>query len=253
MANNYLEFSEVLPHLTAEEEAWLRSQLEVVSVFGDREYAEGEEPSDLDCAEGEWYGCRAWGDMEGYDPDDGEPIGFAYEFHDDHDTPDGWGRHLWLHSEESGRPERVAHLVQKFLRQFRPKECWSLTYATTCSKARAGEFGGGAVFITTDKIVWENAYDFVESQREAFHKQQQCQDQGTLLASRAEESGLKPEALDETVHDAAASVAASINNGGLASQIEYLIEHWGLADTQKALAELTKGAGNDGPSTQTPP
>jgi hypothetical protein len=253
MANNYLEFSEVLPRLTADEEVWLRSQLEVVSGVGDREYAEGEGPSDVDDAdEDEWHGCRAWRDMEGYDPDDGEPIGFEYEFHDDHDTPDGWGRHLWLHTEEAGHPERAAHLVQKFLRQFRPKECWSLTYATTCSKARAGEFGGGAVFVTADKIVMENSIDFVAFQYEAFLKQQHTQDYGTLLTSRAEESGLKSESVNELVHDAAASVAAAINNSGLASQIEYLIEQWGLADTQKALEELTKGAGNHGRSSRSP-
>ena len=33
MANHYLQFSEVLPHLTEEEERWLRHQLEIVWVF----------------------------------------------------------------------------------------------------------------------------------------------------------------------------------------------------------------------------
>ncbi len=32
MANNYLEFSEVLPNLTSEEEAWLKEQLETARV-----------------------------------------------------------------------------------------------------------------------------------------------------------------------------------------------------------------------------
>jgi hypothetical protein len=58
--------------------------------------------------------------------------------------------------------------VQKFLKKFRPDQCWSLTYATTCSKPRAGEFGGGAVFVTADEIKWQNAYDFIEDQRAAF-------------------------------------------------------------------------------------
>ena len=118
-----------------------------------REYAEGEVPSDLDVADEQWYGCRAWRDLPDYDPHDGVPVGFEYAFHDDHDTPDGWGRHLWLYTEESGSPERVAHLVQKFLGRFRPNQCFSLTYATTCSKPRAGEFAGGAVFVTADRIV----------------------------------------------------------------------------------------------------
>jgi hypothetical protein len=168
MANNYLEFSEVLPHLTAEEELWLRNQLETVYVFGDCEYVEDEVPSDLDTADADWSGCRAWRDLEDGDPDDGETIGFACEFHDDHDTLDGWGRHLWLHTEESGCPERAAQLVQKFLKEFRPQECWSLTYATTCSKPRVGEFAGGAVFVTADEIKWQDASDSTEQERKVF-------------------------------------------------------------------------------------
>jgi hypothetical protein len=242
----------VLPQLTVDEETWLKSQLEVVSVFGDREYAEGEVPGDLDAAGDEWYGCRAWRDLPDYDTNDGVPIGFEYEFHDGSESADGWGRHLWLYTEESGSPERVAHLVQKFLRRFRPKESWSLTYATTCSKPRAGEFGGGAVFITADAIAWENAYEFVETEREAFRKRQ-TQDQGTQLAERAEQDGIQPEQLDELVHEAAAASAAAINNDGLTSQIGYLINLWGYADTEKALEELKKGNKHDGQTTHAEP
>ncbi len=62
----------------------------------------------------------------------------------------------------------AAHLVQKFLKQFAPNDSWSLTWATTCSKPRAGEFGGGAVFVTASDIKWNDSYDFVEQQAEAF-------------------------------------------------------------------------------------
>ena len=89
---------------------------------------------------------------------------FDYAFHDDPDRG-GWGRHLWVYTEECGAPENIAWLVQKFLKTFRPNQCWSLTYATTCSKPRVGEFGGGAIFVTADEIKWQNAYDFVEEQR----------------------------------------------------------------------------------------
>ena len=137
MADNFLEFSEVLPHLTADEEAWLRRQLEIVCVFGDREYPEDQLPDDLDTPDAEFYGCRAWRDLPGEYPYDGVPVGFEFEFHDDH-AADRWGHHLWFYAEEIAVPERIAHLVQKFLERLRPQECWSLTYATTCSKPRAG-------------------------------------------------------------------------------------------------------------------
>jgi len=242
MTNNYLEFSEVLPHLTAEEERWLREQLESVCVFGDREYAQDELPSDLDAADADWSGCRAWRDLEGHDPDDGEMIGFECEFHADQDTPDGWGRHLWLHAEEGADLERIAHLVQKFLKHFRPDQCWSLTYATTCSKPRAGEFGGGAVFVTADQVEWQNAYDFVEQCRQAFLTEQSRR-QVARLARKAEESGIGSDDLDEPVHEAAASTAASVNNRGLPSQIEYLIEQFGVEETEKTLDQILADRG----------
>jgi hypothetical protein len=166
VANNYLNFSEVLPRLTAEEEQWLEHQLEVVSVFGDREFAEGEDiPDDVEGEE--WNGCRAYRDMPDYDADYGDGPGFEYAFETDSDS-DGWGRHLWVYAEEGACLDRLSHLIKKFLKQFRPDQCWSLTYATSCSKPRVGEFGGGALFVTADEILWQNAYDFIEQQHAAF-------------------------------------------------------------------------------------
>jgi hypothetical protein len=31
-----------------------------------------------------------------------------------------------------------------------------------------GEFGGGALFVTAERVRWENAYDFIEQERAAF-------------------------------------------------------------------------------------
>jgi hypothetical protein len=38
VADNYLEFSEVIPNLTEPEEAWLKEQLQPIRVFGEAEY-----------------------------------------------------------------------------------------------------------------------------------------------------------------------------------------------------------------------
>jgi hypothetical protein len=167
MANHYVEFSQVLPKLTEEEAEWLRQQLEVVSVFGDVEYAEDALPDDLKNKDADWTGCRAYRDMKNDDHDFGENAGFEYAFSED-DKDEEWGRHLWIHAVEYGNIERVAHLVQKFLKRFRPDDSWAMTWATTCSKPRVGEFGGGAVFVTAANIEWDSAHDFVEEQRAAF-------------------------------------------------------------------------------------
>ena len=169
MANNYLEFSEVLTQLSEEEAAWLKNQLEIVFVFGDKEYAEGELPEGLAEKDADWVGCRAYRDMEDYEPDLYEGVGFAHKLYEkDADDRTNWGRHLWVYADESGDVDRVVHLVQKFLKKFRPDQCWSLTYATTCSKPRVGEFGGGAVFVTAKETKWQNASDFIKDQEQIF-------------------------------------------------------------------------------------
>ena len=83
MADNYLQFSEVIPHLSPEETAWLRDQLKIVHVFGGKEYTKGEIPKQLDVADAEWAGCRAFRDMEGYDPELWPAAGFRHEFRSD--------------------------------------------------------------------------------------------------------------------------------------------------------------------------
>ena len=234
MANNYLEFSEVLPHLTADEEAWLKSQLEQVCVIDGVEYPVDDVPEGLRGKETEWLGCRAYRDLKGYDADFGEEAGFEWEFCDDDDSSSDWGRHLWLHAVEYAELDRLAYLIHKFLKEFRPNDAWSLTYATYCSKPRVGEFGGGALFATAADVKWTNAYAFVEEQTKAFHEQSAV----PRLVQLVEESGLADDALDETVHETAASRASAINNGGPTEQIEYLVAELGAKETERTLKTL---------------
>ena len=98
MANNYLQFSEVIPQLTTQEAGWLRGQLEVVCVFGEHEHAEDKLPPGLDCDEADWIGCRAYRDMLDYDPNYGWDLGFEYNFSQD-DRDQVWGRHLGLYAD----------------------------------------------------------------------------------------------------------------------------------------------------------
>ena len=168
MANNCLEFSEVLSRLSTEEEAWLKDQLEIVCVYGDKEDAEGTAPYDVAASEDlDWSGCRAFRDMDDFETEFVDDAEFKYTFSRD-DEDDEWGRHLWIRSAEYGNVAQVAHLVQKFLKKFRPGVAWALTWATTCSKPRAGAFGGGAVFVTASDIKWNDAHEFIEQQAEAF-------------------------------------------------------------------------------------
>lgn len=144
MADYFTQFSEIVPRLTAQEETWLKGKLEII-----------EGPEGLDQS-------RIAGELEGYCG----CVVCQCEFCDSCDPE--IGRHAWLYAECSAELELVGLVMQQFLKQFRPNECWSLTYAATCSKPRVGEFGGGALFVTATEIKWQNSYDFITEQRAAF-------------------------------------------------------------------------------------
>jgi hypothetical protein len=46
-----------------------------------------------------------------------------------------------------------------------------MTYASTCSKPRIGEFSGGALFVTASQVTFFNARDFVERQEARFQRE----------------------------------------------------------------------------------
>ena len=63
---------------------------------------------------------------------------------------------IWVYSEDEANLDVLVALVCAFQEKFNIEEPWSLEYASTCSKPRIGEFGGGAVFCYKGKDEWLN-------------------------------------------------------------------------------------------------
>jgi len=68
-----------------------------------------------------------------------------------------------FYSDESGDVEQVCDLVHRFFKEHRPQDRFTIRWAYTCSKPRAGGFGGGIACVTAydirffDDSVWEDA------------------------------------------------------------------------------------------------
>lgn len=73
-------------------------------------------------------------------------------------------------SDECGNVDHASDFIQTFLKKFRPDSCFHIEWASTCSLPRAGEFGGGAIFITAKKMTWFNSSDFVNNEEKKFEK-----------------------------------------------------------------------------------
>lgn len=122
MANNYLEFSESIEHLTTKELRWWLDEEQKV-----------QEADDIDCENGDV--CLDF---------------FIQE-------P---AKTVWFHS-ENGNPDAVGNIVQRFLKAFRPAEFFSLTWAEYCSRPRIGEFNGGAIFVTANEIKFQTCEQWI--------------------------------------------------------------------------------------------
>ena len=78
---------------------------------------------------------------------------------------------LWIFDgEDKVDLVHVCVLIQGFLKQFRPDGMHVIQWADVCSKARAGEFGGGAAVIRADSFVLKTTSDLallIEEQMQA--------------------------------------------------------------------------------------
>ncbi len=124
MANHYLQFSEII-ELEPAEVAWWKSRL-------DEMWRRRDEDMDYDL-----------------------PAEFKLE-----EDPTGTAS-IWIHADEGGDPEAVGELVREFFKACRPAGVFSLTWASWCSKPRIGEFGGGGLRVTADRIVCMSAGEAV--------------------------------------------------------------------------------------------
>lgn len=71
-----------------------------------------------------------------------------------------------IYADEAGTPELVAAFLQQYLEKFQPKGSLWFSWAYTCSKMRAGEFGGGAAFVTAKRIDFVDTALWAEEQAE---------------------------------------------------------------------------------------
>ncbi len=148
MANNYLQFSEVLQIQDDREEAWLRHQLTDVLLTNSNTIFEEAEGDQIPADESYELVPRFLAEAIVADEDVDASLSFEWEFQ----TSDGGGRILWIHADLQGTPAHAAFLVQDFLKQFDPASWWTLTWALICDQPRCGEFSGGALLVTAAEI-----------------------------------------------------------------------------------------------------
>lgn len=141
MANYYTEFSQVIANLSEEEEAWLKSVLDIEECINDDDEYDYIIPDSAPS-------CQQY-IKDTYAED---WPGFSYEFCDP-DRWSAWGRHLWVYSEEGGI-DALAYLMQDFIVKFRPDKVMYIRFAQTCSEPRVDAFGGGACRIDKDGAFW---------------------------------------------------------------------------------------------------
>jgi hypothetical protein len=124
MANNYRQFAETFGPLDPAGLKWLTELL--------KENAGKEDADGVPMVNFEWR------------PADGDCIVFS---------DDG----------ESGDVDQLGEYVRQYFIKFEPKKYWLLRWADTCSKARPGEFGGGLMLVTAERLDYQGESEWVEA------------------------------------------------------------------------------------------
>lgn len=175
MANNYLEFSETITNLTPEERAWIEGIPEMSTFEDEIDYGGRDFTSE---GEREEFVHKAFVKvLEAHGIDSNavlidEPLDMFPDFNCQVDpfkrqfdsSGDWW---ISTHNCEYGNLAHVACVVQAFIKKFRPDFVFKLTWAETCSRPRVGEFGGGWMVVSGDKMLFGNAWDEADRQAEA--------------------------------------------------------------------------------------
>jgi len=62
----------------------------------------------------------------------------------------------------------------------------------------------------------------------------------TELVHLLEAGGVEVEDMDDLVHDLASQIATAVNNGGLSSQVDFVLEQLGVAEGRSELMTIVK-------------
>ena len=149
MANNYLQFSEIIHLQSGEERDWIKSHLEIFNLVTEDQddNPNGDEQERIM----DLYGLR------------GEELEFGFDWHFD-----DYLSQLHIYGEEFGNIDHVAIFAQEYLKKFHPDKAFCATWSVSCDQMEVGEFGGGAVFVTADEIQWMSAHDWRDKKWKEF-------------------------------------------------------------------------------------
>jgi hypothetical protein len=163
MANNYTQTSLLVSDLTDSEKEWVNSNTDFICVRDlNGEYQVVADDEDYDYEMPRLFLRRDMEEGWHFRPDEFETLEFQWEFQ---------GSDLWIYGEEYANIDHICAFLQLFLKDNRPDDCITFTWADTCSKLRIGEFSGGGAFITADSIEFVSAYQWVSDKASEFRKE----------------------------------------------------------------------------------
>jgi len=210
MADDLYEFDERLDLPSKEAEAWVREQLDPKGLRAKSRFRY------------DW--------QRGNDELKSRSNGFNWRI-----VHQGGRSVLHLFADGAAGFDSLTAFLQAFLKRFEPTGVIAVTYARFSSPPRETAFSGGALCVTADEIDSFDAGQWAEAQTRRFHE---VILPARRLAGKAEELGIEPERLDDLVHDQQGETAASIDNGGLESQLAYLVEQCGVEFVEAELDQL---------------
>lgn len=149
MANNYLQFSLLVPLKTKAELRWVAKTLTALTRLF-------ESPGEFDEKRARALGPLGRRIIE----ERWDYLDLQWSIEPAHDDADVGA--VWIYAEQSGNPDQVAVVLEEYLKKFNPTGVVTFSWAYTCSKLRVNEFGGGAAVVTSEGTKTLDAQSWAE-------------------------------------------------------------------------------------------
>ena len=147
MADNFVESSFVIEILSPEELAWWKKK-------GEQDTHPYKEWELIENDTQVWFHEDTYFDGE-------EAAAVSQSFRKEWELIEN-DTQVWFHEDTNFDVEEAAAVIQSFLKECRPKGSCGFSWALSCSKPRLDEFGGGACFVTAQKVWWHSYNDWLQ-------------------------------------------------------------------------------------------
>ncbi len=229
MANHYTQFSEVIPAKSHEERDFISMGFTAIDDLTDRLSADAEAAGTYDEDHDYAADAKALYTAE-FGEDAFDIVAEGWTCQEFEIEKDGG---VWVSAEEGGSLDLIGYVVAAWQKKFDIQEPWQITWSSSCSKPRVGEFGGGGMVVYKGKTHSLSAFSWAEEMKKLLKDSEPASGEAAL--------SVKVIALQDELIRVDYDLHAILKRAG----VREVVDEGSRDDVLAAIKELALGGGDE--------